>query len=275
MNICFRRQPLRTVYRISLLVVAGLLWTLTAGFAQSRGGRGLVSFGRSSGLASDTLYLDVNQDIAVQLLPFDELVKMAVAYSPVIKYQNEVSSVLKASQGVARTQILQNVSGFGNYSGGNQVLIASGRSPDLNTNPIGQIANGYRAGVELRVSLFDVFGRKHLIRQADANYKASLVQKDIAELELKQQLISIYQDMITAQQILKTRLIDEQASLAALRVAEAELQKGKITTGQLASATTAYVQAKATTEQVKGDFLKSVHLFEALMGTPIQRLKRY
>ncbi len=265
---------MRTVYRISLLVVVGLLWTLTAGFGQSRGGRGLVSFGRSSGLASDTLYLDVNQDIAVQLLPFDELVKIAVAYSPAIKYQNEVSSVLKASQGVARTQILQNVSGFGNYSGGNQVLIASG-SPDLNTNPIGQIANGYRAGVELRVSLFDVFGRKHLIRQADANYKASLVQKDIAELELKQQLISIYQDMITAQQILKTRLIDEQASLAALRVAEAELQKGKITTGQLASATTAYVQAKATTEQVKGDFLKSVHLFEALMGTPIQRLKRY
>lgn len=260
------------VSRLSLLIFAGLL-TASLSFGQSRGGRGLVSFGPSAGLTNDTLYLDVNQDIAVQLLPFDDLLKVAVAYSPVIKYQNEVAGSLKAAQNVTRSQILQNVSGFANYSGGDQTLIATGR--DQNPNPVGQLANGYRVGVDLRVSLFDLFGRKHLIKQADANHRAALVQRDILELQLKQQLIGIYQDMITAQQMLKVRLLDEQASLAALRVAEAELQKGRITTAMLASATTAYVQAKATTEQVKGDFLKNVHFFEALMGVPIQRLKRY
>lgn len=273
MNTCFCEDRTVAVSRLSLLLFVGLL-TATLSFGQSRGGRGLVSFGPSAGLANDTLYLDVNQDIAVQLLPFDDLLKMAVAYSPVIKYQNEVASSLKAAQDVTRSQILQNVSGFANYSGGNQTLIASGVSV-ADRNPVGQLANGYRVGVDLRVSLFDLFGRKHLIKQADANHRAALVQRDILELQLKQQLIGIYQDMITAQQMLKVRLLDEQASLAALRVAEAELQKGKITTATLASATTAYVQAKATTEQVKGDFLKNVHFFEALMGVPIQRLKRY
>lgn len=269
MNTRFIKHPIPTGI-LAALVYFGI--TLSV-FAQSRGSRGLVSFGRSAGLPNDTLYLDVNQDVAVQLLPFDDLLKIAVAYSPVIKYQNEVTTSLKAAQDVTRSQILQNVSAFGGYSGGNQTLVATGI--DQKTGAVGQLTNGGRVGVDLRISLFDLFGRKHLIRQADANFRAALVQRDILELQLKQQLISIYQDMITAQQILKTRLLDEQATLAALRVAEAELQKGRITTSMLANATTAYVQAKATTEQVKGDFLKDVHFFEALMGVPIQRLKRY
>lgn len=261
------------------------------GLAQSRGGRGLMSFGASSGLANDTLFLDPNQDIAVQLMPFEELVKIGVAYSPTLRYQTEVANSLNEARYVTRKQILQNVSGFANYSTGNQFLNITNNLTGTETTPIGgtptsptapppnssnnQLLNGYRVGVDVRVSLFDVMGRKHLIRQADANHKAALVQKDILILQLRQQLIVLYQDMITSQQILKARLLDEQATLAALRIAESEIQKGKITAGQLAATTTAYVQARAIVEETKGSFLRNVHLFESLMGVSIQQLKRY
>ncbi|WP_229379788.1 TolC family protein [Fibrella forsythiae] len=248
-----------------------MFFTLSA-TAQNTGARGMVAFGRSAGLPGDTLYLDVNQDIATQLLPFDQLLKVAMAYSPLVKYQRSLVNVAEAGTSVSKSQIMQNLNGFGNYSWGNQSLVTTG-IPDQ-TNPLGQIANGYRVGIDARISLYDLFGRKHQIRQAQATQRAAELQVDVLELQIKQQLITIYQDMITAQQMLKIRLIDEQASLTAYRLAELDLQKGRITAGAMASITTQYVQTRAISEQVKGDFLKNVHFFEALMGVPIQRLKR-
>lgn len=260
-------------HKILLLGVGLIISTLS--FGQTNGSRRLMMFGQSAGLAGDTLFLDVNQDIAVQLMPFDDLVRVAVSHSPFIKYQNEVTNSLSAGYAVARTQILQNAAGYANYSTGNQAILSTDTRPGgLNNSNIGQIANGYRVGVDVRVSLYDLFGRKHQIRQAQANYQAALVQKEIIELQLRRDLITIYQDMITAQQVLKVRLLDEQASLTALRIAEAEVQKGKLTADLLANATNRYAQTKSITEQVKGDFLKNVHQFEALVGQPIQRLKR-
>lgn len=222
---------------------------------------------------NDTTFLDVDQDIAIQLMPFDDLVRIAVAYSPVVKYQSEVINSLSSARSLSKVQILQNASGFANYSNGNQTVLTTGINQ--RGDALGQIANGYRVGVDLRVSLYDVFGRKHQIKQADATYRASVVQKDIIELQLRREMITIYQDMITAQQVLKYRLLDEQSALAALRIIEAENQKGRVTSEVFATATNRYVETKVITEQVKGDFLKNVHQFESLVGVPIQRMKRF
>ncbi|MFD2933946.1 TolC family protein [Spirosoma flavum] len=272
-NFRFYSVRIGITFQTSLFLLLWLLsYTVCSG--QNRGARGLVSFGPSSGLADDTLYLDINQDIAVQLLPFDDIMKVAVAHSPLIKYQNEVGNSLNSAYQVAKVQILQNVSGFANYSTGNQSIISSGTTTITGRDALGQIANGYRVGVDVRVPLYELFGRKHQVRQAYSNYRASVIQKETIELELKRDMIGVYQDMITTQQLLKYRLIDEQASLTALRVAEVEIQKGRITADALANITSRYVQAKTSSEQIKGDFLKNVHYFEALVGMPIQRLKR-
>ena len=252
-----------------------ILVSFTISNGQNRSARGLVSFGASSGLAEDTLFLDVNQDIAVQLLPFDDVMKIAVSHSPAIKYQNEVTNGLNSAYQGSKVQILQNIAGFGNYSTGNQAIVSSGNASITGRDALGQLSNGYRVGVDVRLPIYELFGRKHQVRQAYSNYRASIIQKDIIELQLKEQLIGIYQDMITTQQMLKALLLDEQASLTALRVAEVEIQKGRITADAMAMVTSRYVQAKTASEQAKGNFLKNVHYFEALVGVPIQRLKRY
>ena len=261
----------RFIYQISFFFLLSIIAnTICSG--QNRGARGLVSFGASSGLAGDTLYLDINQDIAVQLLPFDDLMKIAVTHSPIIRGQSDVANALNEAQEITKLQILQNLGGFANYSTGNQAIVTTGGSSQ--SGNLAQIANGYRVGVDLRFPIYELFNRKHQIRQANFNYKAALAQKETAELQLKRELITIYQDMITAQQLLKLILIDEQASLAALRVAETEIQKGQITADAMASVTSRYVQTKSSSEQAKGNFLKNVRYFEVLVGMPIQRLKR-
>jgi outer membrane protein TolC len=245
----------------------------------------MVSFGNGTILASDTLYLDINQDIGGQLLNFEQLMKVAVSNSPLMRFQRELVNLSEASTQVTKSQILQNFGAGAGYNWSNQSLAGTAQTAgggsgtptpeptNTNSNSL-FLTNGYRAGIDVRISLFDLFGRKHQIRQAQANQRANEAQLDVLELQLRQQLIAAYQDMLTSQQILKIRIMDEQASLAAYRVAEAEMQKGSITANAFAAATTQYAQAKSLTEQLKGDFLKQVHQFEALVGVPIQRLKR-
>jgi outer membrane protein TolC len=270
---------------ISILSSLAIIFIATQGFGQTPAprSRGMVSFGNGTALASDTLFLDINQDIGVQLLPFEQLLKVAIAYSPMMKYQREVVNIAEASTSVTKGQILQNFSAGGGYSWSNQSLAGTAQTggggtttPEpVNTNSNSLfLTNGYRAGIDVRISLFDLFGRKHQIRQAQASQRAAEAQLDVLEMQLRQQLIVAYQDMLTSQQILKIRIMDEQASLASYRISEAEMQKGSITANAFAAATTQYAQAKSLSEQLKGDFMKQVHLFESLMGVPIQRLKR-
>lgn len=273
MNYYAYRLPVSAPGLSSLLILLGLLLCQVCP-AQTVGTRRLIAFGPAAGLTDDTLYLDIDQDIAVQLLPFEELMTVAVRHSPAIRYQTEVSNSLHSSYEISKVQILQNAAGFANYSGGNQSILSTG-GISRPGETIGQIANGYRVGVDVRVSLFDLFGRKHQIRQAQATYRASVLQQETIALQLQRELITIYQDMITAQQVLKLRLVDEQASLTAYRIAEVELQKGRINADAMASATSQYIQTKSIAEQVKGDFLKNVRYFETLMGVPIHRLKRH
>ncbi len=269
-------QPIKNMPRqytsISLFFLL-ILFLSSVCLAQRPNSRNRVSFGQSVGITGDSSFLDVDQDIAVQLMPFDELVRMAVANSPILKYQNEIVSSLNSERDLAKVQVLQNASGFASYSGGNQSLVTTGINQ--RGDQLGQIANGYRLGVDLRVSLYDLFGRKHQIKRADAVYRSSMAQKDVYALQVRREMITVYQDMITAQQVLKLRLTDEQSAMTALRIAENENQKGQSTSEAFSMATNRYVEAKVITETVKGDFIKQVHQFEALVGVPIQRMKRF
>lgn len=260
-------------YPVISLFFLLMLFSSFVGVAQRANPRNRVSFGQSVGIMTDSTFLDVDQDIAVQLMPFDELVRMAVTSSPLMKYQGEIINSTNTDRDLAKVQVLQNASGFISYSAGNQTLLTTGINQ--RGDQLGQIANGYRFGVDMRVSLYDLFGRKHQIRRADAAYRASVVQKEVIELQLRRELITIYQDMITSQQVLKLRLTDEQAALTALRIVENENQKGQATSESYSQATNRYIEAKVITETVKGDFIKNVHQFESLVGLPIQKMKRF
>jgi outer membrane protein TolC len=272
----FMRKLLPVSLFLGFVVLTASLVTPCLG----QGSRGLVSFGKPSSRASDTLYLDANQDLGGQLLAFDDIYKIALINSPVLRYQDAVVNIQKAGYELTKKQILQNFSTSGNYSVGNQSLgnqtnnVQGGTTPGtVNTTSL-QLSNGYRVGVDARISLYDLFGRKHQLRQAQTNLRAAEVQKDVINQQLRRELIVVYQDMMTAQQVLKIRLLDEQAALAAYRVAEVDLRRGQLTAEAMASTTSRYVEAKAVSEQVKGEFLKGVYVFEALVGVPIQKLRR-
>ncbi|GAB4025527.1 TolC family protein [Spirosoma koreense] len=219
----------------------------------------------------DSLPFDFNQDIANQLIPFEEIYQLALKYSPQVKFEGAVADAQRAAYQLSKLQILQNVNGFANYSTGNQAILSTGTNAN---DQLGQISNGYRAGVGVSISLHDLFARPQEIRLAKANFESNVQRRRIAEIQLKRELFNLMQDLMLAQKILHIRLRDDQASLASFRIAEVELQKGKITPEAHAYNSNRYAQSRTTVEDSKTQFTKYIYALELLVGVPIYQLKR-
>lgn len=220
---------------------------------------------------SDTLYLDITQDLANQLMPFEDIYRIALAKSPAVRYENEIILSQNADYKLSKILILQSATGFTNYSFGNQAILSN---TSFGADALGQIANGYRTGVGLQLSLYDIFSRGNKIRQARANYQAAILKKESVEQQLKKDLVTLYQDLITSQRILKIRLQDEQAAYTVYRIAESDSQQGRLDPKSMAIASNGYAQTKSISEQARGEFMKNVFYLEILVGVPLQQLKR-
>ena len=123
----------------------------------------------------DSLTFDFNQDIGVQLIPFDDIYAIALAYSPSVKFEGAVASSQEAAFRLSKLQVLQNVTGFANYSTGNQAIISTGTAAV--SDQLGQISNGYRTGVNLVVSMHDLFGRAQQIRPGPLKLRSDRAAK--------------------------------------------------------------------------------------------------
>ena len=218
---------------------------------------------------SDTFLLDFNKDLVDQILPFDSLYELALTHSPVLKFERANAEAEKANYNFSKIVLFKNVYPFINYSNGNQKLASSGTL----VTDLAQVINGYRYGVNIQLPLDEVFGRRSRLRQAAATYRSVLAKREIEELNLKRDLIRVYQDMMTAQRILKVRYRDEQISSLAFQVAEVESKQGKIEPRELAQISTFYAQSKSATEYQSGEFLKHFYDLQALIGVPIQYLQ--
>ena len=219
----------------------------------------------------DSMIFDFNRDIAVQLIPFEEIYQLALKYSSVVKFEGSIASAQQAAYQLSKLQILQNMSGYANYSTGNQAIISTGTTSN---DQLGQISNGYRAGVYLGISLHDLFGRPQQIRLARANYESAMERRRTSEIGLKRELFNLYQDLQLSQRILQIRLRDEQVALTAFRIAEVELQKGKITPEAHAFNSSRYANTQSSVEESKSQFTKNIYALELLVGVPIYQLKR-
>ncbi|GAB4018498.1 hypothetical protein GCM10028808_53270 [Spirosoma migulaei] len=219
----------------------------------------------------DSLTFDFNQDISVQLIPFDEMFKIALAYSPAVRFESALATAQQAAYQLSKLQLFQNIGGFANYSSGNQAILSTGTNT---SDQLGQISNGYRYGVNVSFSIHNIIARPQEIRLAKATYEANKERSRTAEIQLKRDLFNLYQDLLLSQRVLQIRLRDDQSSLAAYRIAEVEMQKGKITPEAAANNSSRYAESRTTVEQAKTQFIKNIYALELAVGVPIRQLKR-
>jgi outer membrane protein TolC len=187
--------------------------------------------------------------------------------------QFEEALIEKSERNVENTKRLwmNNIYGSAGYNGGNQSIILNQTEAINESN---NITNGYRWGVNVRLPLYELFGRKSQVKMIQAELEASNKQYEIRALEVQQLVIEAYFGLINSQELVRSRLRDYQTQSSNLELARIELLKGNIEMSQFAGFSNVATNSESAYLNAKQQFYTAFYLFETVVGVDINLLKR-
>lgn len=231
--------------------------------------------GRSMSLANDSLWshgsFDFNKSLKEQLLSLDSIIIIAIENNPQVQFEEAL--VERSEHNVENTKRLwlNNIYGSAGYNGGNQSIILNQTEA---INESSNITNGYRWGVNVRIPLYELFGRKSQVKMMQAEFEASHKQYEVRALEVQQQVIKAYFDLINSQELVRTRLRDYQTQASNLELARIELMKGNLEMSEFARFSNVATNSESTFLNAKQQFYTAFYVFETVVGVEITLLKR-
>lgn len=218
----------------------------------------------------DTLVFNVDLDISLQLLPLDSILQIAYENSPALKYEDAMIETKIQNLRYTRVLMFQGISGFYNYSLGDQSIVVTGTTPVDNA----QFANGYRYGVNIQIPLSVILGQGRRNKQMKAELLAARHRKDQVRMDVRREIQRIYVNMLEAQRKMNVRAEDAQASFLTVKVAEEELEEGKIPPSEYSRLRNIYAIAQSNLENERANFLRAFYDLEALVGVDMKQLRK-
>ena len=220
-----------------------------------------------------TTTLDESKDLADQLVPLDSIITIALIHSPGIKFQQDLVDAADYQVKFMQRIWTNNLIGFVNYSAGNQNLVAAdSQTPGTITSS--NVTNGYRAGVQLNVPLYEIVGRKTRINIYKSQLQSAVDKKDQASQELTQVIIQQYYTLIYYHNLIAIRSDAKQTTINQYEVAEQEFKDGIIQASELSRLKSIEVNARADYEEAKREFGIIYHQFENMVGVPMNQLMK-
>lgn len=230
----------------------------------------LVGFAASASAQRDSLFLDPKLDIEVLLPSFDSLVEIAKSVNPTLKQE---AAAMRANQwNVRYTRWIwgQNMSVFYNYSFGSLPFFAY--ADPKQPLQLQQVREGYRAGVNLQLSIFDVLGHRGRVNEAKEKVILQKHKRDAEALELQRKLAQFYADMVAYNRLYKGRNEDFLMQNVACQVAEKEYREGTIHISEYSRQKNVLADAEAAYHESFRFYYSSLLQFEAILGVPLEKV---
>lgn len=223
---------------------------------------------------ADSALLNPNVDIEEMLPPLDSLFVIALKNNPLQKLEQSQANAAYWNIEYVKVLWTQGLGVFFNYNFGNLPFF-SGQIVANNggTEFISQY-QGYRAGINISLTVFDFIGRRPRVRQAEELWEVTKHKRDVEALIVKQTLTDFYTNMIGWQKLWKARNEDMVLQLVAVGVAEKEYKEGSIQMNEFARQRNVYSIAVAADEEAKKNYINFYERLQTTMGVKLSTLKR-
>lgn len=220
---------------------------------------------------TDTLASDTGSpDLESQLVSLETIIATALKNSPYIKYDSSMAEAEKVDVKLERRRWQDNISGFANYSTGNQRFVVSSPALERQNN----LLNGYRVGVNFDLPLSDIMSRRVKIMQQNAELQAARFRKQQAEMEVRRQVVQEYNELIAAQRVLKIKSSARENARILLQMAEKEFREGTTSLEDYATISDMTVRTEADFEMARSNFHSLYMRFENLVGVQLTSLMK-
>jgi outer membrane protein TolC len=212
--------------------------------------------------------INLNQPIAEQLPPLDALIAMAVAHNPTVKLNQELVGIAADRVKLEKNSWTEMIRGYYDYSTGNQSLVVTG----LQSNDINNLTNGYRAGVNISLPLYQLTTRKTRIRVQKQEMAATEFKTQEIEIEVARLVIEEYNNVISGQKLMKNQSEMVELAKSNFQLAEADYRRGDMEAAVFIRNAEILNIANANYENVRKDFFIAVQKLELLIGSPLSKI---
>lgn len=213
--------------------------------------------------------LDTN---ALNLPPLEILVERALQKSPVLKEQQSIIERDNQTLKLAEKKWMDKVFTDVGYTMSNNFAVSNVDAS--NSQGIQSIANmagdNYRAGITVRLGLYDVFARKNLKKQEMYRVEASRFRAEIIADEIRLKTTMLYKNLQLSQRLLLIKSRKKQTLAIQLKMSEKEFLQGEISTADLGRITELTANADADFETAVIEYEKAYLELEQFVG---QKLK--
>lgn len=210
------------------------------------------------------------------LPPLQKLLDYAAINSPIVKEQEAMSEHFGETEKITHKLWMDKVfMDLGAQRANNgAVLNVNNNLSESEFNSLSfQNLNSLRLGVAVRLSLYDGFARKNLIKQAQFRKIASEQHTQYLKQEVKFRIIEAYKDAQLAFKLLNIKADKKYALFIQKEMAEKEFQQSQIHISELSRVTELSSNAYAEFEQASNNYEKLYLQLEILIGTPLSSLK--
>jgi outer membrane protein TolC len=232
---------------------------------------GIFIFSSTAKGQPDSLVLNPKIDIDVLLPTLDSMYEIAKSVNPTLK--QELSAQRANQWNVAYTRWIwsQNITAFYNYSFGSLPFFAYS-DPLAPQTGLTQVKEGYRAGINIQISVFDIMGQRGRVNEAKEKVIFQKHKRDAEAMELKRKLGAYYADMVGYDRLYKGRNEDYLMQLVACQVAEKEYREGTIHMAEYSRQKNVLADAEAAYHESFRFYLASIKQFEAILGVPLHTI---
>ncbi|QHT68492.1 TolC family protein [Rhodocytophaga rosea] len=203
----------------------------------------------------------------LKIPPLDTLIAYALRTSPTLKMQESLmrknSYLIKSEKSRWADAIATDITaGFGNQS----LLVQQPTGDITNFN---NFNNGYRVGATLRISMYDLFGRKNEVGMAVSEYEESRHKKDMLAKEIVSEVTSLYYILIASKNIMQIKSEAKHATALNRNMAEKEFNEANIHVAELSRIIEISSKAATEYEIAKQELYKNIRIMENIVGVKL------
>ena len=137
---------------------------------------------------------------------------------------------------------------------------------------VDQLSVGTTVGVSVRLSLYDVVGRRYEARQAEAELAQAVARRAEVHEELDLVVIALYRKTELAYRLVGVRSGGMESARTHRAMAEAEFVQGDVAVGELARVDQIAAVAQAAYETARADYLTAYGQLDRLCGGALSQL---
>ncbi len=217
--------------------------------------------------------IDPMIDIEEILPPLDSLIEIGLRNNPLQRLEAAQADAYRWNIHYVKKIWTQGIGVFFNYSQGDLPYFV-GQLQSGPAAPFTTIYDGYRTGIDIRLSAFDYLGYKGRVNQAKAQLMVAKHKKDVEALIYKQGVVDMYTNMIGWQKIFKARNEDLFVQQIACAVAEKEFKEGTIHISEYARQKNILAIAIAAKEDSEKYYINFYERLQVMLNVKLATLKR-